>query len=507
MKQKIYIAALLAGMLALAGCGGGSSSGSGDGGGGGDDKNDPPLSQADCDDATIYSGGKCLTEEQIRADEGEKIAEEDKATDAKADAASLHAALSPTNGFGNGTNGLDRTDVTFQSNGDLRIATSPDIDLEKTDATVSALEGWTGAQYTTTTGTDKKVNREAHVYTKVSPGTEGLMFASTETDKVGAPNPEETDESMRHTHRYTLILLDNDDYNIGRSGITFAASEVATINIDSFTQTAGSRDYTKPTGSTAAYISEAGSYHGVRGTFYCSGAEGAACRVNHAGENKQTFETNAAWRFAPNNPDDRITMGEATPLASYGWWLNKDDDDNWIVGVFDINRRSAAAAVPSSLNTRLESGSATYRGGAAGKYALSSSTGGRNEAGHFTASVELTAKFGDSTATPVVTDMISGTVSNFKDGKGADIDGDWLVDLNKATINGTGVIGATTLGTTTWKVGEADGTAAGSWSGNMWNEGSETDGVPDIVTGTFNAHLGLNGRMAGAFGADHTAAP
>ena len=59
MKQKIYIAVLLAGMLALAGCGGGGSAEP--------VVNDPPLSQADCDAGTIFSEGACLTQEEIAA--------------------------------------------------------------------------------------------------------------------------------------------------------------------------------------------------------------------------------------------------------------------------------------------------------------------------------------------------------------------------------------------------------------------------------------------------------
>ena len=58
---------------------------------------------------------------------------------------------------------------------------------------------------------------------------------------------------------------------------------------------------------------------------------------------------------------------------------------------------------------------------------------------------------------------------------------------------------------TTWTAGGAAGTAAGEWTGAMWNDGD--DGVPDIVTGTFTAELGTDARMAGAFGADHVATP
>ncbi len=413
----------------------------------------------------------------------------------KANAASLHAALSLD--FNNNDNVMDLDDGTIV-NGRFTDATTLQIgengggtsDLKKTDASVPALAGWSGAQYTTTD--DGEINREAHVYTKVNPGKEGKMFATTDSGKVGTGDDD--------THRYQLILLGDDHYNIGSAGITRLVNTVS-IMIDSFTQTAGSREYEKPDGSTASYVSEAGSYHGVRGTFYCSGAPGDACKVNHAGENKQTFETVGSWRFVPSDPNARVTMDEDAPLASYGWWLDKSDSDDWSVGVFDANRGS----VQQLSQFNLDSGSATYRGGAAGKYALTSSTGGRNEAGHFTASVELMAKFGAGTGGSTG-DTISGTVSDFKNGQGADIDGQWKVALGESMIADTGAISAAgDKSKTTWSVGETAGTAAGSWSGNMWKEGD--DGVPDIVTGTFNAHLGNDGRMAGAFGADHVPNP
>ncbi len=484
MKQKTYMAALLAGMLALAGCGGGSS---------GISEEDAAARAERAVQDALAGITPCEGDGVMINDDGECVLDPDHTSEADMSAMSkaLYAALSPDNGFGDGTNGLDRT-VTFEgTDNDLRIATNPsNIDLKKTDASVPALAGWSGAQYTTTD--DGEINREAHVYTKVNPGKEGKMFATTDSGKVGTGDDD--------THRYQLILLGDDHYNIGSAGITRLVNTVS-IMIDSFTQTAGSREYEKPDGSTASYVSEAGSYHGVRGTFYCSGAPGDACKVNHAGENKQTFETVGSWRFVPSDPNARVTMDEDAPLASYGWWLDKSDSDDWSVGVFDANRGS----VQQLSQFNLDSGSATYRGGAAGKYALTSSTGGRNEAGHFTASVELMAKFGAGTGGSTG-DTISGTVSDFKNGQGADIDGQWKVALGESMIADTGAISAAgDKSKTTWSVGETAGTAAGSWSGNMWKEGD--DGVPDIVTGTFNAHLGNDGRMAGAFGADHVPNP
>ena len=66
-------------------------------------------------------------------------------------------------------------------------------------------------------------------------------------------------------------------------------------------------------------------------------------------------------------------------------------------------------------------GTATYTGGAAGQYALRSSTGGTNDAGSFTARAKLDADFND--------DTITGTIDNFMgaDGKSRN----WSVELKE----------------------------------------------------------------------------
>ena len=143
--------------------------------------------------------------------------------------------------------------------------------------------------------------------------------------------------------------------------------------------------------------------------------------------------------------------------------------------------------------TNLEAGTARYVGGAAGKYALASSTGGTNDAGHFTARATLDADFGD--------DMISGTIDMFMGADG--MARDWSVELNETAIvpNG-GSITALTTEATVWSIGDDDDNAAasGQWSGNLREEGD--DGVPMVATGTFYTEYGTTGRMVGAFGAN-----
>ena len=53
---------------------------------------------------------------------------------------------------------------------------------------------------------------------------------------------------------------------------------------------------------------------------------------------------------------------------------------------------------------------------------------------------------------------------------------------------------------TVWTIGGEKAVAAGQWSGNLYENG--TDGVPKVATGTFHSEYGKAGRMVGAFGAN-----
>ena len=81
--------------------------------------------------------------------------------------------------------------------------------------------------------------------------------------------------------------------------------------------------------------------------------------------------------------------------ASYGWWLHKSEDDSkgYTASAFVDDGKGAVRRLEGIQRIAGLRGTATYVGGAAGKYALSSSTGGTNDAGHFTAKATLEADF------------------------------------------------------------------------------------------------------------------
>ena len=246
--------------------------------------------------------------------------------------------------------------------------------------------------------------------------------------------------------------------------------------------------------TTDRRIDVPGSYHGVSGTYYCTPttrADGCTASVAATG----FMLGGGTWAFKPGDQNARVTESADTEYASYGWWLRKAANDGpFTASAFHDFKGTAGAGLVDIMD--LVAGTATYVGGAAGKYALASSTGGTNDAGHFTARATLEAEFGDATAG----NTISGTIDNFIGADGQERDG-WSVELKEAVLANDGGISRAESDDTLWSLvaDDANAEASGEWSGNLREEG--TDGVPKVATGTFYSEYGTAGRMVGAFGA------
>ena len=277
------------------------------------------------------------------------------------------------------------------------------------------------------------------------------------------------------------------------------ASRVAS---PSFDQSAGVKSFKK--GENLEQVVIAGSYHGVAGSYYCTPAANSKCAAQKAAtgftlggtDADDTFTASGGtWTFKPSNPKAKVMSVDDVIYASYGWWLHKSEDgDTYTASAFTAYR----GAVEAAAGITVLQGTATYMGGAAGKYALYSSTGGTNDAGHFTARATLEADFND--------DMITGTINQFM---GADGESrPWSVELMKQGVSDTGTIlgddGTGTAGTdekmTKWTIDGTAAAAGGQWSGTLYDNGA--DSVPKVATGTFHSEYGNEGRMVGAFGAN-----
>ena len=268
------------------------------------------------------------------------------------------------------------------------------------------------------------------------------------------------------------------------------------VVISGVTRTAGTETFELPDPNTnnEQDITRSGSFHGVSGTYICDTGAGRtdACTASVA---TMGLTLSSNWTIEPSNADARVMESADMAYASYGWWISKGANDGpFHASVFT----GRVGADPTALDIAALRGTATYSGGAAGKYALSSSTGGTNDAGHFTADVELQATFGEDHS-------IKGTVDNFTGADG--MSRDWSVALSSSTVSDTGGIagdpdttGNTDAQMTVWTMGGVDGDASGQWSGALAEAGD--DGVPAVATGTFYSEFGRAGKMVGAFGAN-----
>ena len=279
---------------------------------------------------------------------------------------------------------------------------------------------------------------------------------------------------------------------------TLAGHAPSRVASPSFDQSAGTKTFER---GNNLRLSFSGSYQGVAGTYYCAPTGGGTDCSATVADMGYTL-AGGTWTFKPTNPAMKLmdTSADDTEYASYGWWLHKsENDETYTASAFAVYR-----GTPDTVDIATLRGTATYTGGAAGKYSLRGDTGGTNDAGHFTADVMLEATF-------AAVHSITGTVDNFTGGDGESRD--WSVALGKSIVAGGGAItgGLNADGTadtnntgnqmTTWTIGDVAGDAAGEWFGNLYEVGD--DGVPAIATGTFSSTFGdsgNDGRMVGAFG-------
>ena len=412
-------------------------------------------------DESGYNARLALAEAPIGPLESQIAAGEDK--EQKADDAAMMATAQKLykgleHGLGDTNNvrtGVSNTEgvvsVTIGSDAAVPLA-------EDKKTMVAANHGWDGMRHTAEPTGDVGTY-EAMVYSNVGDPTEGDPF----------------------NEEYTL------DGTTGELGIdTTDAAVAGRVASSRFDQSAGKKQFDLPTNTVRVMLS--GMYHGVSGTYYCTPTNANTKCSSTVAASGFTLE-GGIWTFKPGTPTAKVMSVDDTIYASYGWWLHKSEDGNtYTASAF----ATARGTVPAATGIDTLRGTATYMGGAAGKYALYSSTGGTNDAGHFTARATLEADFN--------TDMITGTIDSFMGADGTSRD--WSVELKKSGVSAGGVItGSDGTGDPMETVWTIDGTAAaadGQWSGTLYDNGD--DDVPKVGTGTFHSVYSTSGRMVGAFG-------
>lgn len=184
------------------------------------------------------------------------------------------------------------------------------------------------------------------------------------------------------------------------------------------------------------------------------------------------------------NADDT----EDTSYVSYGTWLRIPRNDS------ARNNRSWTADAASfrssgaTLGLGALSGRVTYRGSAAGYYAIDGKELEEGDAGRFTARATLNADLGESLS-------ISGTINGIigEDGKQRN----WSVKLNESSFTSRGGSNKVREASTIWTI---DGKPEKPDLDRKWTGHAAENG--NSIFGSFEAVYGRNGSMVGAFGAE-----
>ena len=363
--------------------------------------------------------------------------------------------------------------------GSLPAASDPGAVILQAGTSAGSLGDWAGTNYALTSGTgDSKVTNEARVYTNQG-AADTEPFGDVHT--VGAADATGAD-------RPGYVTLD------ATNAVTLGRIMAAL-----FTHS-GTQNHPTPERSDALYVR--GTYDGAPGEYRCEGT----CTSTNDGKGSPSA-LGGVWHFKPD-AGAMVSQPDADYLY-FGWWVSKDSDDvptaaSAFTGV--IGTIAALTDDPVSAVT----GSATYAGKAAGKFAMSNPLDGTGSGGHFTADAALTATFGTNDAPN--NGGVSGTIDNFRLNDGSEDPG-WSVALNRAQWGTLGAFTSTADATNTiadgtvWSINDNPAAESGVWSGQMYDElpGTAPDGdgsnIPTSVTGTFYSEFSTIGRMAGAFGA------
>ena len=428
-------------------------------------------------------------------------ADEQRMKDMAATGKALRAALGGPEAGGNALANIGATTLAATGTMPLSIpaseagagalaatATTAAVDL-RTGASAGSLGGWAGTNYARTTGTgDARVTSEARVYVNKGPGR-SRAFSGT-------------------GGKYTLIAAGSAQAGYLLLGET--DTPVTLAGGPAFMHS-GTQTHQVPAESDAFYVS--GTYDGAPGRFRC--ATGCSSTNDGTGNVSALAGT---WHFKPDA--GAMVMEADAHYLYYGWWVSKDNDgDPTVASAFTGRVGTDPGDSTDGLDTAVAgntlTGSASYAGHAAGKFAISNPLDSTGNGGHFTADAELMATFGTVTAAGM-----TGTIDNFRLNDGSEDPG-WSVSLHRAGWGADGAITAPTddaattdvneaMGTT-WSIGDNSGGRTGTWSGQMYDEKpgdpsatgpGDGSNIPTTVTGTFYSEFSTIGRMVGAFGAD-----
>ena len=499
MKQKIYIAALLAGMLALAGCGGGNSTDPVGGGMSDFDRLTGQIAAATTESAVndidLEADGLELTAAQKTTLETAKTNRIDAINnpppppaDAAAYATAIKAYKETDHGIGaipTGISGLFAVGPTISyKNGGVEISVVTKGGASTGTAATHPAKGWSGSKYSFDYDGTKQ---------------EGAIFTN-----LHGPAPQLYLDFVNAQHSISGISAENYDSTNreAATGVLTFAANTASLDVKNIVVSTGLIPSAPSTGqrstiTLAAAGSVMGSYYGIAGTFACP-AGGDNCVITRDDKGKITTSFNITFTPTASGDarDNAIVMNavDDNEYLHFGYWM----DGGEIYTFVGEKGYSGTVADYSTSNT-----TATYKGAAGGYYTHGTA------AGEFTAKAELKAVFGTggTTATDAAVGSahngISGTISDFAATTGGATLDAWKLTLGKADLPSSGSFAGPVKGDTT-----SPDAASGKWSANFHEyttqptPADDVPAIPDAVTGQFTGNFGAGSHVAGAFAAE-----
>ena len=213
------------------------------------------------------------------------------------------------------------------------------------------------------------------------------------------------------------------------------------------------------------------SYMGVEGEVFCGGSD---CKVE---DEAGSLVLTGSWYFVPDSTTELYVATEtgaymvATMYARYGYWLAYSSGEPTGIVTF-------ASSTANQVNLDLTRGAdatadvtATYSGSAAGISVRDKTSG------HFTANVDLTAKFGAA----IGDSTLGGTINRFE---GLATNPAWVVTLDETGLTDAGALSA------------GNGIAYGGAAAGQWT----AQGYGPAQTPAEGANPAVNHRPEGFFG-------
>ena len=538
MKQNIFMAALLAAMLALAGCGGGSSSSSENnitppppgGGGGPVTKEAISMKIEDCGDADCVDAA--IQEAKDGGISGDELAALEAEAETKKDGFAPAGATALA--------GLEKTQAdelldALQGGEALDPEVDSDIFNTRTGELENADESWKDGPSGTGPNIGGGWTGNSHHIPNPA-GSSGRI----QDIRYWTENPKWLSQSWNEFFTSGRGSTESNNFIVNR-GFSAVSGQVTLPDIgadDPFNRNSvPSTFYTSgwkynpafvdPESATDNIISGGvwefkGDYLEVRGSFFVpinslqvtvngqsvpfdSGNPEHVKTLSDPIGNRDDF---TGVKFVPAQASEAAEVDAkwaqlTNPnFLSFGVYWNTDVDDTGKVDAISVDPFAGGGTEYSATGNVVISGdgvlTAKYSGGAAGLYVRTMIDDNDDRVatgfGEFTADANFTAKFA------VGKDTLSGTIGNFKKvtgtGAGDDPDSAWEVTLSDEITDGSAGSDAEGFHAQFYgQVTPTDGRSARQSNGHAW--------APYGLVGTFQSGNQLdNGQVSGAFGAE-----